>query len=329
MQKHGFIVTLLISFLVAFASAKSALDVPAVFRRTSSVVSPQSATGSGVGVHDPSMVRAPSGLYILYGTAPGISISTSKDRRNWVAAGTAFSGSPWADHLTGPNGNLWAPDVTYTGGRFVMYYCASQFGTQKSEIYMATSPTGLANSWTNHGVVIASSPAVGFNAIDPGLLIAQRKWFLSFGSFFNGIHQIELNPATGMPLNVNNIKNLAKRNVPSRAVEAASIYRANGYYYLTVSWDLCCRGRASTYRMMVGRSLSPSGPFLDQNGVDMLNGGGTELMGSHNFVHGPGGQTVFHDKHGMVIVYHWYHDDNSHSLGINDLAHVNGWPVIR
>ncbi|KAJ3154918.1 hypothetical protein HDU86_004437 [Geranomyces michiganensis] len=324
MHKRGSFVALLILYFLALVSAKPALDVPAVFRRF-----PQSATGSGVGVHDPSIVRAPNGMYILYGTAPGIGISTSYDRRNWVAAGTAFRGTPWADHLTGPNGNLWAPDVTYVNGQFVMYYSASQFGTQNSEIYMATSPTGLANSWTHKGRVFSSAPGVSYNAIDPNLLIANGKWYLSFGSFFSGIHQIELCPSTGMPLVPNNIKHLASRNVAPGAVEAASVYRAGQYYYMLVSWDKCCAGAASTYRIMAGRSLSPRGPFFDKNGVDMAVGGGTELMRSHNFVHGPGGQSVLHDGNGFLIAYHWYHDDNTHSLGINNLAHIDGWPVIQ
>ena len=51
-----------------------------------------------------------------------------------------------------------------------------------------------------------------------------------------------------------------------------------GYYYLFVSWDYCCRGIKSNYRVAVGRSKNVAGPYLDKNGKDMRNGGGTLIL---------------------------------------------------
>ena len=51
-----------------------------------------------------------------------------------------------------------------------------------------------------------------------------------------------------------------------------------GYYYLFVSWDYCCQGMKSTYRVAVGSSKKVSGPYLDKTGKDMRVGGGTLLL---------------------------------------------------
>ena len=39
-------------------------------------------------------------------------------------------------------------------------------------------------------------------------------------------------------------------------IEAPNIVKRGSYYYLVVSFDFCCRGASSTYRVMVGRSTS-------------------------------------------------------------------------
>lgn len=51
-----------------------------------------------------------------------------------------------------------------------------------------------------------------------------------------------------------------------------------GYYYLFVSWDYCCMGSKSTYRVVVGRSKTVDGPYVDRNGTDMREGGGTPVI---------------------------------------------------
>ena len=52
----------------------------------------------------------------------------------------------------------------------------------------------------------------------------------------------------------------------------------------------CCAGINSTYNIVVGRSARVQGPYLDRNGVPMLQGGGTMLADydAHPPFHGPG-----------------------------------------
>jgi arabinan endo-1,5-alpha-L-arabinosidase len=64
----------------------------------------------------------------------------------------------------------------------------------------------------------------------------------------------------------------------TNAIEAPFIFKHGGYYYLFVSWDYCCRGAKSNYRVAVGRSKTVEGPYLDRTGKDMANGGGTLFL---------------------------------------------------
>src|SRR5690606_23350950 len=64
----------------------------------------------------------------------------------------------------------------------------------------------------------------------------------------------------------------------SGAIEAPFIINRNGYYYLFASWDRCCRGANSTYRVVVGRSEDIRGPYLDKEGESMVHGGGARVI---------------------------------------------------
>lgn len=151
-----------------------------------------------------------------------------------------------------------------------MYYAASTFGSNHSGIFLATSTTGASGSWTNQGLVIESNTSDDWNAIDPNLVIDdQGRWWLDFGSFWSGIKMVQLDPATGKRLD-GTIRSISGRN--GGAIEAPFIYRHGGYYYQFVSFDLCCRGASSTYRIMVGRSTSITGPYVDRNGTAMTSG---------------------------------------------------------
>ena len=64
----------------------------------------------------------------------------------------------------------------------------------------------------------------------------------------------------------------------------------------------------------------------------MLSGGGTILLSSHSNIYGPGGQSVYADTDGSILVYHYYDGNNSGTptLGINKLAWTSdGWPYVQ
>lgn len=288
---------------------------------------PGVVTGS-TAVHDPEVAKSPAGNYLLAHTGDGVTLKTSTDRTRWNDAGAAFpNGVPWAHPYTNGSDHVWAPDLTYANGRYYLYYSASTFGSNRSGIFLATSTTGAQGSWTNQGLVIESSTAGDWNAIDPNLVIDRSgRWYLSFGSFWSGIKMIDLDPSTGKR------SGSAFRSIAGRgggAIEAPTIHYRGGYYYLFVSFDACCQGANSTYRVMVGRSTSVTGPYVDRAGTPMTAGGGTEILAGHGSVHGPGHQAVLPDADADALFYHYYTDAGDSRLGINLLGYdAQSWPYV-
>ncbi|MEV6842649.1 arabinan endo-1,5-alpha-L-arabinosidase [Actinoplanes sp. NPDC051411] len=288
---------------------------------------PGKVTGS-IGVHDPGVVKRTDGTYLIAYTGNNIQLKTSSDRTAWRDVGAAFpGGASWTTAYTGGSASLWAPDLSYHNGKYYMYYAASTFGSNHSAIFLATSTSGNPGTWTNNGLVIESTTSNNWNAIDPNLYVdSSNRWWLTFGSFWSGIQQVQLDPSTGKRLN-STIRLVAGRG--GGAIEAPFLFHHGSYYYLFVSFDLCCRGASSTYRIMVGRSTSVNGPFTDKNGTAMSSGGGTEILAGHGSIHGPGGQSVFTDADADVLVYHYYADNGAAQLGINLLAYDSaGWPSV-
>jgi arabinan endo-1,5-alpha-L-arabinosidase len=278
------------------------------------------------GTHDPSLVKTPAGGYIVAQTGDDIPLKTSTDRTAFRSAGTVFpGGASWTTAYTAGSRSLWAPDISYHNGRYYLYYSASTFGSNHSAIFLATSTTGASGSWTNQGLVIESATSDNFNAIDPNLVVdGSGRWLLTFGSFWSGIKQVALSASTGKRSD-SVIRAVAGRG--GGAIEAPFVFRHGSYYYLWVSFDLCCRGAASTYRIMVGRSTSASGPFTDRNGTAMTSGGGTQILAGHGAIHGPGGEGVIADTDADVLVYHYYANSGASFLGINLLGYDSaGWP---
>ncbi|WP_410673324.1 arabinan endo-1,5-alpha-L-arabinosidase [Amycolatopsis sp. cmx-4-68] len=312
-------------FIAVFLCAAALLPAPAA--AAAAYPNPGRVTGD-VGVHDPSVVKRPGGGYLVAHTGDGIALKTSADRTAFSGAGSAFpGGAPWTTSYTGGSRTLWAPDVSYRNGQYYLYYAASTFGSNHSAIFLATSPSGNSGTWTHRGLVVESRTTDDFNAIDPNLVVDdQGRWWLDFGSFWSGIKLIQLDPATGLRLG-GGMTAIAGRG--GGAIEAPFVVKRGQYYYQYVSFDLCCRGAASTYRVMVGRSTSVTGPYADRNGVPMASGGGTEILAGHGSVHGPGHQAVLADNDGDVLVYHYYADNGTSLLGINRLAYDSaGWPSV-
>ncbi|BGP46976.1 hypothetical protein JCM10450v2_002828 [Rhodotorula kratochvilovae] len=277
---------------------------------------------SGDTEHDPSLAKGADGVYYLYGTT---------DRTTWRYVGDVFpSGAPSAtDAYTGThNGDLWAPDVTYTGGKFLMYYAASSMGSQKSGIFLAQSSSGKPGTWTDNGLVLSTKTGDAYNAIDPNLIIASSgQWYLTLGSFWTGMYAVELDPSTGKVKSGAKPVHLAQRSGVG-AVEALWVYHHdNEFYYLFSSFDACCKGTSSTYNIRVSRSKHLLGPYIDKAGVAALSGGGTLVLALHDSIIGPGGQSILVDGDGPVLVYHYYTTVSS-LLGINRLDFSSGWPVV-
>jgi arabinan endo-1,5-alpha-L-arabinosidase len=294
---------------------------------------PGRVTGS-IGVHDPSMTRAANGTYLLVSTGNNLPIKTSTDRVAFRDAGVVWpNGAPWTTQYTNGSANLWAPDISFHNGQYYLYYSASTFGSNHSAIFLATSPTGASGSWTNRGLIVSTASNNSYNAIDPNLFVdASNQWWLTFGSFWTGIKMLRLNSSTGLRSTTDTaIRSIASRpSSAGNAIEAPFVFQHGGMFYLFVSFDRCCQGAQSTYRVMVGRASAVTGPYRDRNGTLMTSGGGTEILAGHDHIHGPGHEAVLTDVDSDLLVYHYYADDNSSKLGINLLGWDSaGWPFVH
>lgn len=247
-----------------------------------------------VSLHDPSTIIKCKNEFWIFSTGRGVLSWHSKDLVKWERGPGVFVTNlpPWTAEILPANrgGGLWAPDVARVNGRYLLYYSASSFGKNVSGIGLVTSPTldpnDPAYQWTDRGTVITSKAGNDFNAIDPAVFEDKDgSLWLTFGSFWSGIKMIQLDPQTGQRLASDSpLYSLAHYD----SIEASYLYQHGGYYYLFVNWGLCCRGVNSTYRIAVGRSEKVTGPYLDADGKNMLDGGGTIFLDTTTPYVGPG-----------------------------------------
>ncbi len=290
-----------------------------------------------IGIHDPVMIKQGS-TYYVFGTGNRIAMKSSTDRINWKNRGSAFSSGAesWSKALVpGNNGSdMWAPDISFRNNKYWLYYSISSFGSNVSAIGVATNPTldpSASNyKWTDLGLVIKSISSNNYNCIDPNVFEdTDGTLWLAFGSFWSGIKLVQLDPSTGKPLSSNpTITSLA--TYTGTAIEAAFITKWENYYYLFVSWDQCCKGVNSTYKIAVGRATKVTGPYVDKNNKAMTLNGGVLLWAGDSRWKGPGHQGIFIEHDTMFVVNHAYdaNDNGISKLIIRPLYWTtDGWPT--
>jgi arabinan endo-1,5-alpha-L-arabinosidase len=270
-----------------------------------------------IGIHDPSTIVQCDGKYYVWGT--GGSGLVSDDGWTW-RRGAAL-----------PRRGL-APDVIHLGDRYYVYVAANTGGQPHAAINMIWSKTLDPNSpdykWEEGGVVASSNGIEESNAIDPGLFhdpTTGRLW-LTYGSYFGYIRLVELDPKTGKRLN----PNVPPRNLAING-EASDMMYHDGWYYLLDTHGSCCRGADSGYNIRMGRSKTVTGPYLDNDGKDMLLGGGKQLIGSGGRLIGAGHFGLLDLGDGVQkFSMHWEADldrGGASVLDIRPLLWKDGWPA--
>ncbi|KAF7595106.1 hypothetical protein BBP40_007310 [Aspergillus hancockii] len=297
------------------------------------------ACSGACNVHDPALIRRSSdGKYFRFSTGNKISYASSSSIAGpWTVIGSMLPSGSSID-LDGKD-DLWAPDVQLVNGQYHVYYSVSTFGSQNSAIGLATSATMEANSWTDKGRVgVSSNPTKNYNAIDANLFNDNGVYYLSFGSFWNDIFQVTMNSAATKSTSAST--NIAFQPAGTHAEEGPYMFKNGNYYYLFFSSGICCGYDTSRpasgeeYKIKVCRSTSPTGGFVDKQGVACTNGGGTVVLESHGTVYGPGGQGVYNDPSlGPVLYYHYVdttigYADGQKRFGWNKIDFSSGWPVV-
>ncbi|MBC7407277.1 MAG: arabinan endo-1,5-alpha-L-arabinosidase [Arcicella sp.] len=306
------------------------------------------SSAQDITVHDPVMIKQKD-TYYLYCTGEGISVFSSKDLKNWNKEPAIFKDKPlWVDSVAADFKNhIWAPDISFHNNIYYLYYSVSAFAKNTSAIGVATNstlnPSDTAYKWIDHGIVIQSVPNRDmWNAIDPNLAFDENNTpWLAFGSFWDGLKMVKLNPDLLSKAQPEEWFTLAKRkrsaeladtNPGDAALEAPFVYRKNGYYYLFLSWDYCCQGEKSTYKVVVGRSKNITGPYADKDGKALNDGGGTLLIQGNKEWYGAGHNSTYTFDGLDYIVFHAYDvkQKGRPVLKIEQLKwDVDLWPVLE
>ena len=297
-------------------------------------------------VHDPVMAYE-DGVYYMFTTGFGIGMMSSTDMKTWKPEKAPLDPIPtWPqESVPAYKGHTWAPDIVKVGDKWYLYYSCSTFGKNISAIGVATNKTLNPNSpdykWEDLGMVIQSIPGeTDWNAIDPNIIIDRKgKPWMTFGSFWDGIQLVELKKDMKTPKG--KTKTIARRRSPEKvahlqenanfnAIEAPFITYHDGYYYLFVSFDFCCKGLGSNYKIAVGRSKNVAGPYLDKEGKDMAETGGTILAGPNDKYAGIGHCSVYEFDGKWYLAAHAYDKSKrgASKLFLREVKWENGWPVI-
>ncbi len=279
---------------------------------------------------DPTVIRADDDYFYLYATEDtrNVPIMKSANLVDWEQIGTVFTEETRPDFVEG--GGIWAPDIEYINGQYVLYYSMSTWGGGAVcgvGVATADNPEG---PFTNHGKLFTSNEIGVYNSIDPCFFDDCGEKYLIWGSF-SGIFAIELTD-DGLQLK----PGAEKKQIVGTAYEGSYIFKRGEYYYYFGSNGFCCDGINSTYEVVFGRSSSLLGPYLDKEGKDLMDNNFDVLIGSNEYFVGNGhnSQIVQDDNGDDWMLYHGFR--NASTTGQYDrylmLSRIkwdaDGWPYV-
>ena len=270
-------------------------------------------------IHDPSTIVKCDGKYYTFGTGGGGLMSDD----GWT----------WRSGAVRPGGGV-APDAIKIGDRYLISYSAGYPGTEEYVKGVVTTmwnktldPESPDFEFTEPELVAWAGADDDCWAIDPAFLLdptTGRLW-CTYGTYFGAIRMVELDPATGKRVESNEPVDVAID------CEATAMMYRNGWYYLLGTHGTCCDGANSTYNIVCGRSRNVTGPYLDNMGRDMLEGGGRMVLSAGNRKTGPGHFGLYKEEEGVEKMSFHYEADLDLSgrsvLGICSLLWKNDWPV--
>jgi len=271
------------------------------------LASPAFALDGQIGIHDPSTVVPCEGKWYVYGT--GGNPLVSDDGWTWRRGVTPLR--------TGA-----APDVIHIGDRYFMYISGVTMISSKT-----LNPDSPDYKWEDGGGIAGYEGSNDFvNPIDPGAFLdpTDGNLWLTYGSYVGFLRLVQLDPKTGKRVD-DTYHNIAIN------CEASDMIYHDGWYYLLATHGSCCAGANSGYNIRVGRSKSVFGPYLDNMGVDMIQGGGKLFLTGAGRVIGPGHFGLIDLGEGVQKFSCHYEADLDRGggsvLDIRPLLWKDGWPA--
>lgn len=292
---------------------------------------------------DPSILddRVRTGYFYAYSTQNGTSgasncvylpIYRSKDLVKWEFIADGFGpGRPqWRQ-----GSRMWAPDINYINGKYVLYYAAGLWDESQwsaSGVAVSDSPTG---PFKDLGMIVGYENTGVKNSIDPFFIDTGNAKYLFWGSFGadSGIWAIELND-DGLA-----IKPFAEKTfIGTTNMEGTCVHkRPDGYYYIFTSKGSCCSGKESTYHVVVARSKDILGPYVSPSGEKLTDSGysftilqstvdGLFIGTGHN------AEIITDDSGQDWMPYHTYWSKNNYNGRCMNIDKVfwdkDGWPYF-
>ena len=325
-------------------------------------------------VHDPSEIVEIDGMLMIANTGKGQEDGYNCGLETWYIFPNETSFSPgqcllsekpaWVSQSVSSNkGAYYAPGFLDARTMYYTVPAGNAMGNPDSteSCIGMIKATGTAPNlvWTDHGSPILCQPLGEDNtdqpeppALDPATITDDDgRTYLIYGGAH--IWMTEVNSTTGEHLTGEDWDNgasgtfvhLANGPLDPEAegdpwTEAAYIHKQGDFYYLFVNWFRCCGGPESTYEIYVGRSTTIDGPYVDANGVSMLEGGGTLVMDRTSGYIGPGHPSIFIHGDTQVFTHHFYPDGGDEEepwtdgiawafIQANTLTwSEEGWPVV-
>lgn len=300
----------------------------------------------GEWVHDPSRLVAEDGAWVIYGsgthgmalTRSVVDLETGTVVAREGLSADRLAGDWWRDvQEWNPTGEFDAPTVS-ADGQFLAF---TVFDEEDGEI---RDVTGLAvrteHGFAPAGLLLASEGEASETprAMDASFVSTSDGTFLVFGSHAGGIYVTELAADSGLLLD--DADTPATSEAPERfiriarddeaGIEAPYIHEQDGAFFLFVNKGQCCMGTDSTYEVVVGRASSVEGPYLDADGEDLRDGGGTSFLSSSGRFLGPGHVGIQDTEAGLLVGFHFYDgdDDGVSKFALHTLDWRDGWPVV-
>src|SRR5690606_25577872 len=174
---------------------------------------------------DPTLIKAEDGRFYLYATEDtrNVPIYTSSNLTDWEFIGTAFNDNSRPNFE--PKGGIWAPDINYINGKYVLYYSMSVWGGEWTCGIGAAVSDKPEGPFIDKGKLFRSNEINVQNSIDPFYIEEDGKKHLIWGSF-RGIYAIELS-ADGLSVK----EGAQKQKIAGTAFEGSYIHKKGGYYY--------------------------------------------------------------------------------------------------
>lgn len=286
---------------------------------------------------DPTAIRLADGTYYLYATEDirNLPIFKSKNMVDWEEVGTAFTDATRPDFVDnnpeGKHAALWAPDIQYIKGKYVLTYSLAEWGNH----WISTIGYAVADKpegpFTPKGKIFNSRDVNVENSIDQFLYEEDGKYYVLWGSFF-GIYIMELDITDDVTITP---KLETKRQIAGNAYEGINLWKRDGYYYLFGSIGSCCEGEKSTYTTVVGRSESLFGPYVDKSGGKMLENKHEVVLHKDSAFVGTGHNALLQldDEGNTWMLYHAFELSN---LGAQRQVLLDrvlwdeaGWPYVE